>query len=269
VEQAPAPAPVPMEPAPAPATAPALVRHTMVTRLRNAITKPVILTDGTIRYEYKHRAFLAAPASYRTALGDACWRAAMEDEHSALLRNGTWTLVPRPPGQNVIGSRLVFKVKQKADGSVDKFKARLVTQGFTQRCGVDYFDTYSPVVKPVTVRPVLAIALSHNWSVQQVDISNAFLHGILEETAYMCQPPSILIMSANCTSQFMDASSHHELGTHVSVTGFINLVSLQQNPTAPYLSSHRMASLFTCWYMSMTSSLLAPAPEPRLVSFSS
>ena len=141
VEQAPAPAPVPMEPAPAPATAPALVRHTMVTRLRNAITKPVILTDGTIRYEYKHRAFLAAPASYRTALGDACWRAAMEDEHSALLRNGTWTLVPRPPGQNVIGSRLVFKVKQKADGSVDKFKARLVTQGFTQRCGVDYFDT--------------------------------------------------------------------------------------------------------------------------------
>ena len=113
----------------------------------------------------------------------------MEDEHSALLRNDTWTMVPPPPSQNVIGSRWVFKVKHKANGSVDKFKDRLVAQGFTQRYGVDYFDTYSPVVKPVTVHLVLAVALSQNWSVRQLDISNAFLHGVLEETVYMRQPP--------------------------------------------------------------------------------
>ena len=127
--------------------------------------------------------------SYRAALGDAQWRTAMEDEHAALMRNGTWSLVPRPPGQNVIGSRWVFKVKHKADGSVDKFKARLVAQGFTQRYGVDYLDTFSPVVKAATVRLVLAIAMSRDWSVRQLDISNAFLHGVLEETAYMRQPP--------------------------------------------------------------------------------
>jgi len=169
------------------ASAPA--RHPMVTRLRDNITKPVIPTDGTIRYDYKRRAFSAEPASYRAALEDSRWRAAMEDEHSALLRNDTWTLVPPPPSQNVIGSRWVFKVKHKANGSVDKFKDRLVAQGFTQRYGVDYFDTYSPVVKPVTVHLVLAIALSQNWSVRHLDISNAFLHGVLEETVYMRQPP--------------------------------------------------------------------------------
>lgn len=161
----------------------------MMTRLRDNITKPVIPTDGTIRYNYKRREFFAEPASYRPALEDSHWRAAMEDEHSALIHNGTWTLVPWPPSQNVIGSRWLFKVKHKADGSVNKFKARLVAQGFTQRYGVDYFDTYSPVVKPVTVRLVLAIALSQNWSVRQLNISNAFLHGVLEETVYMHQPP--------------------------------------------------------------------------------
>jgi histone deacetylase 1/2 len=113
----------------------------------------------------------------------------MEDEHSALLRNGTWTLVPAPPGRNIIGSRWVFKTKHKADGSVDKFKARLVAQGFTQRYGIDYLDTFSPVIKHATVRLVLALAVSRNWSVRQLDISNAFLHGVLEETAYMKQPP--------------------------------------------------------------------------------
>jgi histone deacetylase 1/2 len=113
----------------------------------------------------------------------------MEDEHAALLRNGTWTLVPCPPGQNIIGSRWVFKVKHKADGSVDKFKARLVAQGFTQRYSVDDLDTFSPVVKPATIRLVLAIAMPRDWSVRQLDISNAFLHGVLEETAYMRQPP--------------------------------------------------------------------------------
>ena len=97
--------------------------------------------------------------------------------------------MPRPPGQNVIGSRWVFKVKEKPDGTVDKFKARLVAQGFTQKYSVDYLDTFSPVVKSVTVRLVLAIAVSRGWSMRQLDISNAFLHGDLTETAYMKQPP--------------------------------------------------------------------------------
>jgi hypothetical protein len=71
----------------------------------------------------------------------------------------------------------------------DKFKARLVVQGFTQRDGLDYLDTCSPFVKHATVRLVLALAMACDWTVRQLDISNAFLHGVLEETAYMRQPP--------------------------------------------------------------------------------
>ncbi|KAK1650639.1 hypothetical protein QYE76_068444 [Lolium multiflorum] len=178
----------PATPAPSPAPAPVL-RHPMQTRTRTSSVKPLVPTDGTVRYDPKRRAFAAEPASYRRALSDARWRQAMEDEHAALLRNNTWTLVPSPSGRNIIGSRWVFKLKHKADGSIDKYKARLVAQGFTQRYGLDYLDTYSPVVKHATVRLVLALAVARNWCVRQLDISNAFLHGVLEETAYMRQPP--------------------------------------------------------------------------------
>jgi histone deacetylase 1/2 len=113
----------------------------------------------------------------------------MDAEVQALHDNATWILVPRPPGQNIISSKWVYKLKHKADGSIDKYKARLVARGFTQQYGIDYLDTFSPVVKPATVRLVLSLAVSRDWHLRQVDISNAFLHGVLTETAYMQQPP--------------------------------------------------------------------------------
>ena len=113
----------------------------------------------------------------------------MIDELAALHHNKTWVLVPRPRGVNVVGSKWIFKTKHRPDGSVDKYKARLVARGFTQQLGIDYGDTFSPVVKPATVRLVLALAVSRGWSLRQIDVSNAFLHGYLSEDVYMQQPP--------------------------------------------------------------------------------
>ena len=113
----------------------------------------------------------------------------MEQEFHALLRNKTWTLVPPPPRVNVIDSKWVFKVKKHSDGSIERYKARLVARGFRQRHGLDYEDTFSPVVKPTTIRLLLSIAVSRGWSLRQLDVQNAFLHGFLEEEVYMKQPP--------------------------------------------------------------------------------
>jgi hypothetical protein len=97
-------------------------------------------------------------------------------------------LVPRPPGVNLVTGKWVFRHKFKSDGSLDRYKARWVLRGFTQRPGIDYDETFSPVVKPATVRAVLTLALSHSWPVHQLDVKNAFLHGTLNETVYCAQP---------------------------------------------------------------------------------
>jgi Reverse transcriptase (RNA-dependent DNA polymerase) len=128
------------------------------------------------------------PSSVRTALADPHWRRVMEEEYEALMANHTWDLVPRPPGANVVTGKWIFRHKLKADGTLDRYKARWVLRGFTQRPGVDYDETFSPVVKPATVRTVLSLALSRDWAVHQLDVKNAFLHGTLTETVYCSQP---------------------------------------------------------------------------------
>ena len=112
----------------------------------------------------------------------------MDDEFNALIKNKTWELVPRPPDVNVIRSMWIFTHKMKSDGSFERHKARLVGNGRTQQVGIDCGETFSPVVKPATIRTVLSLALSKAWSINQLDVKNAFLHGKLQETVYMHQP---------------------------------------------------------------------------------
>ena len=132
---------------------------------------------------------IPTPKSYKYALRLPQWQEAMKQELKALHDNHTWTLVPRPTDNNVIGSKWIFKIKFKEDGSIERHKARLVAQGYTQVEGLDYEETFSPVVRPTTIRLVLAIATTSNWTMRQLDVKNAFLHGHLKETVYMEQPP--------------------------------------------------------------------------------
>nr|GEV07939.1 retrotransposon protein, putative, Ty1-copia subclass [Tanacetum cinerariifolium] len=113
----------------------------------------------------------------------------MCDEYKALIDNKTWVLVPRPPNVNIVRSMWLYKHKYKADGSLSRYKARLVANGLSQQQGIDCDETFSPVVKPATIRTVLSLSVSRQWPIHQLDVKNAFLHGYLTETVYMHQPP--------------------------------------------------------------------------------
>lgn len=128
------------------------------------------------------------PESYQEAIQKDEWVVAMKSEMDALISNQTWELVPKPHDVNLVSCKWVYKVKQKADGTVDRFKARLVARGFSQQLGLDYEDTFSPVAKIQTIRAILALAASKGWKLWQMDVHNAFLYGELDHVIYMMQP---------------------------------------------------------------------------------
>ncbi|CAM8997450.1 unnamed protein product [Rhodiola kirilowii] len=113
----------------------------------------------------------------------------MEAELQALQTNNSWTLTTLPQGHNAVGSKWIFRIKRQSDGTIERYKARLVARGFTQEEGLDYNETFAPVVKMTTVRTVLALAASKDWPLFQLDVDNAFLHGDLVEDVYMTLPP--------------------------------------------------------------------------------
>jgi len=160
-----------------------------ITRAQRGTSKPNQYTDGTIRWFMMSAAQSDEPSSTAEALNDPRWVSAMNDEHEALTCNKTWHLVPLPKCKNVIGCKWVYKLKRKADGSIDRYKARLVAKGYKQRYGIDYDDTFSPVVKAATIRLLLSVAVNKGWSLRQLDVKNAFLHALLDEEVYMHQPP--------------------------------------------------------------------------------
>jgi hypothetical protein len=150
--------------------------HSMTTRAKAGQRFPSVFNNTTLS---------PVPRSFRNALADPNWRAAMEDEFSTLLQNNTWELVPRPTQGNIVTGKWIFKHKFRVDGSLERYKARWVLRGFTQRTGIDFDETFSPVVNPATVRTVLSLALSRGWPVHQLDVKNAFLHGVLSETVFV------------------------------------------------------------------------------------
>ncbi|CAM8920561.1 unnamed protein product [Rhodiola kirilowii] len=107
------------------------------------------------------------------------WKEAINDEMDSIIGNNTWILVDLPPGHKALGNKWIFRKKMKVDGTIDKFKARLVIQGFRQKYGMEYFDTYAPVARISTIRLLIALASIHKLLVHQMDVKTAFLNGDL------------------------------------------------------------------------------------------
>lgn len=120
----------------------------------------------------------------------------MKEEYEALIRNGTWSLVSLPADRKLIGCKWVYRIKRHSDGSVQKYKSRLVAKGFDQEPDFDFNETFSPVVKPATIRILLSLAITRGWVLRQFDVNNAFLNGILEEEVSMRQPDGFVTGSS-------------------------------------------------------------------------
>ena len=151
----------------------------MITRSKVGIFKPKIYT---ILLTHKE------PDTVQEALNYSKWLQAMNEEYDALIKNNTWTLVPKQAYQHVVGSKWVYRIKYNIDGSVAKYKAILVAKGFQQVARVNYFDTFSRVVKSTTVRVILSLTVMNQWRIRQVDVNNAFLNRELTEEVFISQP---------------------------------------------------------------------------------
>ncbi|RVW92433.1 Retrovirus-related Pol polyprotein from transposon RE1 [Vitis vinifera] len=177
---------------PAPIAATPMASHPMITLAKAGIfknrhpTNLALLGSSGLLY-----ALLAStkPKGFKAVAKNLAWLAIMDEEVQALQTNRTWILVPRPGNTNIVGSKWVFQTKYLPDGSIERLKARLVAKGYTQVLGLDYTNTFNPVIKATTVHVVLSFVVTNKWSLCQLDVKNAFLNGHLTEYVYMEQPP--------------------------------------------------------------------------------
>lgn len=177
---------------------PSIEPQPRVLRDRSTLNKPVRFNDYAMHVTYDNNdkcvdsvVDCVANMTFAEAMASSDshqWKLAMEDEMKSLHDNGVWELTDLPNGQRVVGNRWVFRIKQNPDGSTGRYKARLVAKGYSQREGVDYTDTFSPVARMDTIRTLLSVAASEHLQVAQFDVKTAFLYGDLDEEIYMSQP---------------------------------------------------------------------------------
>jgi len=117
----------------------------------------------------------------------------MQRELDALESNETWSFMDLPPGKRFIGCKWVFKANHKPNGTIDRYKARLVVKGYTQTEGIEYFETFSPVVKIITIRFILSLESAKGCILHQLDVNNVFLHGDLDDEIYMTPPAGLTL----------------------------------------------------------------------------
>jgi transposase InsO family protein len=152
--------------------------------------------EGAFMHHFAGLTRLDEPESFREARQSdewEHWKKATDSEYNSLIDNDTWELAQLPKGRKAIKTKWIWKKKFDKNGNIERHKARLVAKGFTQKSGIDYTDTFSPVVKFVTIRILLALAAKFDWEIEQMDFVTAFLNGELEEEIYIEQPEGYII----------------------------------------------------------------------------
>ncbi|GKD04394.1 putative RNA-directed DNA polymerase [Tanacetum coccineum] len=164
-----------------------VLNNTVKYGLRRFVNHSVLSFENFVFVSNLNKSY--EPSSFEEASKDVNWINAMNNEMQALYENGTWELVDLPIGRKAIGSKWVYRIKYMSSGEIERYKARVVAKGYNQKEGIDYEETFSPVVKMSTVRCLIDLAVQRDWKLFQMDVNNAFLYGDLSEDVYMLPPP--------------------------------------------------------------------------------
>jgi hypothetical protein len=112
----------------------------------------------------------------------------MTEEYQSIIKNDVWEIVPRSKSKDVVSSKWLFKIKHVADESIEKYKARFVARGFSQKEGIDYEETFAPVARYTSIKTIIALVAKMKWKLHQMDVKTTFLNGVIEEEVYIEQP---------------------------------------------------------------------------------
>jgi hypothetical protein len=128
------------------------------------------------------------PTCFEEAIQKKEWVDAMTEEYQSIIKNDVWEIVPRPKSKDVVLSKWLFKTKHAADGRIEKYKARIVARGFSQKEGIDYEEKFTPMARYTLIRTIIALAAKMKWKLHQMDVKTTFLNGVIKEEVYIEQP---------------------------------------------------------------------------------
>lgn len=168
-----------------------LRRSTRITKVPDYLSDYVMLSE--IEGERLLLLINEEPWEFEDAIQEKVWMEACEEEIASIIKNRTWELVDLPTGAKAIGLKWIFKIKRNSDGSINRYKSRLVAKGYIQRHGIDFEEVFAPVARVETVRFIIALAASNRWEVHHLDVKTAFLHGDLKEDVYVAQPEGFIV----------------------------------------------------------------------------
>lgn len=236
--------------------------HPMITRQQTGNLRP--RTFAAIVHETDD-----TPSCFTEGDKHLHWRRVMFTKYKALIRNGTWVLAPPDKATNLVGCKWVFLVKRNANGTISLYKARLVAKGFNQCPGIDFKETFSLVIKPATLRLLISIAISHGRDITQLDVSNAFLNGTLDEQVYITQPPGFIDKTKPDHICLLRKSLYGLWQAPCAwfnclKDGFSPSVLLHPKHISLYFTTTRMVSKPFLWCMSMIFSSQVPL-HPSLI----
>ena len=139
----------------------------------------------------------AKSSSYEEAASQSVWRDAMMEEYRSIMKNDIWDVVPRPEGKSIVTSKWIYRIKHAADGGMEKYKARFVARGLSQKEGIHYEETFAPIARYTSIRAIISLASVLGWRLHQRDMKTVFLNGRIEEGVYIEQPEGFIVHGSN------------------------------------------------------------------------